>query len=450
MPYSNFGVYQGAAENAALNKRGRNRLAKDLYEYQLTQNIQDRSFIESRDPNVFAPKSHNKVVPLPTRGGPAKYAARNPQDPMIRDWNTIKETAGFVKDNPKEAMELSYLSMMQSPIKLIGRLGEATWARGNDNYQNELSNKALNNILTQDAQAYRKEHTRTNGSYEDMMNRVRDFQEKQGMTESIRPEFTSDTTLGDVADVASWLIPGPGTAVKSGIKGAQVTGKIGKLVGTFAKEYPRAATAGAATVGAGTIGAYELSKPDEAKAVTVPDFIKLLTKGIEAEASRPGRNLATTVADRMFGTMRNRGGAGRIPVSEMEVRPDKNYVMQLVEDSRNWFTKNQNALDIYPEGRQAGYAVSASHPPGMDPALASKTMPDHFSSGKLNEIESKINAERRRAGLEPYTRYRDIISAAIEKANRGEFGKGTFAESLKGKSLKEAQKILGAEDIKYW
>jgi hypothetical protein len=242
---------------------------------------------------------------------------------------------------------------------------------------------------------------------------------------------------------ASSIIENPrAAAVAGGTGGAILTGLLTKGKGGRVA-VPAAAIGGAALASSAV--------PERADAIKIRDMTKLLTDGAEAMADRVGRNLATQVADRMFGTMRNRGGGkGRIPAADMKVRPNKEYVMQMVEENRDWFTKNKDALDIYPSGKQEGHAVSASHPPGMDPSLASSIIPDHFTGGKLNEIEKIINAERRQLGLPAFTNYKNIIEAAINKANNAGFGSNTYAATLRGKSLDEAKVMLGAVDVKYY
>lgn len=366
---------------------------------------------------------------------------------------TTSEIASMVKDTPALANTMLLGGIIQSPVKVAGRVVEAV--TGDETAGNRLSQRVLDEITApsnarftygaRGAMVNMSDDERRIAANKFYADQLKSNEEKAMAKEALAPDFTSDTTYGDVIDTASWFSPG------SFLKGLKVTGKAGSMGVKAASMAPRPARiAGGLAAGAGAYAGYNQLKPEEAKAVSVPDFISLLKYGGKAEAARPGRNLATTVADRMFGTMRNRGGGGRIPVSEMTVRPDKDYTLQLVENDREWFVKNKDALDIYPNGKQEGHAVSASHPPGMDPSLAPHTLPDHFSGGKLNEIESKINAERRRLDLPAYTNYKDIITAAIEKANRGEFGANTFAASLKGKTLEEAQQMLGAVDIKYW
>lgn len=329
--------------------------------------------------------------------------------------NSLNSIASFVKDNPRLSAESTALGAAGSFARILGQ-GESF-----ADFVAKEGNPGGRGI-------------------------------RRGTVESMRGELEAPATTSTYVDAGSYFTPG--AALKGLGVVAKGTAKAARLGGGAASMAAGSRPVRIGTGLAGGVGAYagynEIN-PTEAEAVSIPNFTKLLTEGLKAEASRPGRNLANKTARQIFDTMRNRGGGkGRIPTADMKVKPNKEYVIQMVEENRGWFNKNKEALDIYPAGKQEGHAVSAAHPPGMDPSLASSTIPDHFTGGKLNEIEKIINAERRRLELPALTNYKDIIEAAINKANNAGFGSNTYAATLKGKSLDEAKTILGAVDVKYY
>ena len=197
------------------------------------------------DPNVV----DEKEVALVSMGrGQKPYnAVVSKQDPLNRDWNTLKDTATFAAKDPETFGDVLTLGLMQSPVKAVGRLGEATWAKGNDNYQNEKSKQSYDWYMRQDAKNQQERWRDTNqktmtgeplyplgtdkaktGSYDDMMKRIEAFMMHKEILDTVEPDFTSDTTFGDFADTASWFIPGPGIigkGVKGAVKGGAAVGK---------------------------------------------------------------------------------------------------------------------------------------------------------------------------------------------------------------------------------
>jgi hypothetical protein len=141
----------------------------------------------------------------------------------------LKDTATFAAKDPKTFGDILRLSVMQSPVKAVGRIGEATWARGNDNYQNDLSNQFFDSYMQNDTRNFQKTNNDVKtGSYDDTMKRIEAFQEHKDILGSMKPDFISDTTFGDAADTISWAIPGPGViakGVKGAVKGGAAVGK---------------------------------------------------------------------------------------------------------------------------------------------------------------------------------------------------------------------------------
>jgi len=198
------------------------------------------------DPNVV----DEKEVALVSMGrGQKPYnAVVSKQDPLNRDWNMLKDTATFAAKDPETFGDVLKLGLMQSPVKAVGRLGEATWARGNDNYQNDLSKQFYDSYMRKDTKNWREDRWRDpnqktmtgeplyplgtdeakTGSYDDMMRRNKEFQVHKEILGSMEPDFTSDFTPGDAADTVSWFIPGPGTlgkTVGAGVKAGAAVGK---------------------------------------------------------------------------------------------------------------------------------------------------------------------------------------------------------------------------------
>ena len=183
------------------------------------------------DPNVVDEKEV-RLVSM-GRGQKPYNAVVSKQDPLNRDWNTLKDTATFAAKDPKSFADMVRLSLVQSPVKMVGRLGEATWARGNDNYQNDLSKRFFNSYMNADTENWQTAKHRDDpttgagkplgdaktGSYDDMMKRIEAFMMHKEILGSMESDFTSDTTFGDFADTVSLAIPGPGIIGK-GIKGA--------------------------------------------------------------------------------------------------------------------------------------------------------------------------------------------------------------------------------------
>ena len=211
-------------------KSSQKKRQRDLMNYMAEmgrqQQISNTSLPTTYDPNVVDEKEV-KLVSM-GRGQKPYNAVVSKQDPLNRDWNMLKDTATFAAKDPKTFGDILRLSLMQSPVKAVGRIGEATWARGNDNYQNNLSNQFFDSYMNADTMNFQDNNKVKTGSYDDTMKRIKAFQEHKDILGSMKPDFTSDFTFGDAADTASWLIPGPGIigkGVKGAVKGGAAVGK---------------------------------------------------------------------------------------------------------------------------------------------------------------------------------------------------------------------------------
>jgi hypothetical protein len=182
----------------------------------------------------------------------------------------------------------------------------------------------------------------------------------------------------------------------------------------------------------------------------------ILEKGLDAPAKRPGRKLPSTLAANVQTAMRRplRGETKRVPASEMEVKFSAEDQVALVNKSPNIIKDNTDYISLY-EASNLGQnkpnnIFIHAHPPGINPADVRRVKPDHITSGVLNELESKVNGARRDAGLEPLTKYRDIVSEGIKLAEQGKFGDSAWNSKLAGKTLEEAKVYMGAVGVDYW
>lgn len=240
-----FGADTAKTYKKSTQKKRQRDLMNYMAEMGRQQQISNTSLPTTYDPNVVDEKEV-KLVSM-GRGQKPYNAVVSKQDPLNRDWNMLKDTATFAAKDPKTFGDILRLSLMQSPVKTVGRIGEATWARGNDNYQNNLSNQFFDSYMNADTMNFQDTNNKVKtGSYDDTMKRIEAFQEHKDILGSMKPDFTSDFTFGDAADTASWAIPGPGMVVK-GVKGAV---KGGAAVGKGVKDM-RTALAAAKTSGLG-------------------------------------------------------------------------------------------------------------------------------------------------------------------------------------------------------
>ena len=255
------------------------------------------------DPNVV----DEKEVALVSMGrGQKPYnAVVSKQDPLNRDWNTLKDTATFAAKDPKTFGDILRLSLMQSPVKTVGRIGEATWARGNDDYQNNLSNQFFDSYMNADTMNFQDTNNKVKtGAYDDTMKRIEAFQEHKDILGSMKPDFTSDTTFGDFADTVSLAIPGPGIigkgvkAARTALAEAMTVPRTSPSTSTFSGFGGRKTKlAVGAAVGAGVYASQE----EDAEAFKGSSIVKAFAEGNPREAhnilknSLRGRNRGDAV-----------------------------------------------------------------------------------------------------------------------------------------------------------
>jgi hypothetical protein len=183
------------------------------------------------------PGPHNPLHPeraltfLPSaRGkGPLKPVVTG-YNPYMEDYNTLKDTASFAKDYPGAFASATALGLIQSPVKVYGRTVEAL--TGDPNAQNFISSGVYDNVTGMSSGApsagfgrgsIRPKGSSPIGEYDAMMGRINQAMVNRSVVDSMRPDFTSDTTLGDVADTASWISPGSYVkAALAGIRGAKI------------------------------------------------------------------------------------------------------------------------------------------------------------------------------------------------------------------------------------
>jgi len=172
--------------------------------------------------------------------GLARGTGRIKQDP---DAVTIPDLFKLAKDYPSLFETMMLGGLVQSPAKVVGRVGEATWAKGNANYQNELSSKVLDSITAPPIglpgrygfrpEMSESDKTKSYMKQVDALNTI--ASERAAAKELLSPDFTSDTTYGDVIDTASWISPvpyikGAAKAVKTTSKVARDSARIAELV----------------------------------------------------------------------------------------------------------------------------------------------------------------------------------------------------------------------------
>jgi hypothetical protein len=184
----------------------------------------------------------------------------------------------------------------------------------------------------------------------------------------------------------------------------------------------------------------------------------LLSEGLDAKAPRGGnRGLAATLASNVQSALRRpQAGSGgeRVPVGEMKVKFTAEDAVRIAEENPELMKNNAAYIDLYrtsPQGsNKPGSIFVHAHPPGMNPSEVKDVLPDHLTSGPLNDLEAKVNGARRANGIDPLTNYTDIVTEGIALAKNGKFKEGTWNAKLADMTLEEAQIYLGGNGVKYW
>jgi len=206
--------------------------------------------------NPLHPERSLSWLPSARGAGPLKPTVTG-YNPYLEDYNMIKDTASFAKDYPSAFASATALGMIQSPVKVAGRVGEAF--TGDPTTQNRVSNFVFNNVTGTGGRAPRAGFGRGSihpsdtspvGGYDAMMERINQGIVNRDVIDSMRPEFTSDTTFGDVIDAGSWI--SPGSYVKAMLAGARGA-KLGYNALKAAESAGRGLKEGIAARRAGTV-----------------------------------------------------------------------------------------------------------------------------------------------------------------------------------------------------
>jgi hypothetical protein len=299
-----FGSGVAKEYKKSTQKKRQRDLMNYMAEMGRQQQISNTSLPTTYDPNVVDEKEVRLVsMGRGQKPHPAVVSKQN-------DLNMLKDMATFAAKDPNTFKNVFALSMLQSPVKAVGAIGEATWARGNDNYQNDLSKQFFNSVNQDSIESWKKQKNIDDpttgmgqslsgvktGSYDDKMKRIEAFMMNQEIIKSMEPDFTSDFTAGDAADTASWFIPGPGMLgkfAKTGVKTGVAVGKTikdARIALAASKAAPRARPAtstfsglgGTKTklaVGAGVGAAVYGSQEEDADAFPGSSIVKAVEAG---------------------------------------------------------------------------------------------------------------------------------------------------------------------------
>jgi len=214
-----------------------NKIMDDRFE----KSINSPAYASAQNLNNFAGTDRKVKYNFAGRG--RVMADPNPNNPF-------RDIYEFARANPQAFETMIQGSLAQSPTKALGYVAEQF--TGDSTTGNRLSEGVLN-ALTQKRDGiprFRPEMTDEekrvagNAFYEQQ----RIGNEGRDMAKGILQEggFTTDATYGDAIDTATWLIPGPGMAVK----GLGVGVKASRLALAAAKYSGRGVVRGAEAVGA--------------------------------------------------------------------------------------------------------------------------------------------------------------------------------------------------------
>ena len=356
-------------------------------------------------------------------------------------------------------------------------------ARGNPYAYRKLLNK-----LTPQQQAQNSINTKIKSNekdYNDMVSMLRDT----GISEE---EMYRDVVVGPDGQVnlnanVQGALSGIGYAADA-LRGTELIGYgLGKPVGLAARAAtkavipravgvatnPRIINAGMQSVEAAARGArpgevittgvaalVAGNKPvsNGALRLTPEQHGSLASDGLDAKAPRGGnRGLAATIASNVQSALRRPpagSGGKRVPVGEMKVKFTAEDAVRIAQENPEIMKNNAAYIDLYrasPQGNnKPGSIYIHAHPPGMNPSEVRNVLPDHLTSGPLNDLETKVNGARRADGRDPLTNYTDIVTEGIALAKTGKFKEGTWNAKLADMTLEEAQVYLGANSVKYW
>jgi hypothetical protein len=183
---------------------------------------------------------------------------------------SIKDMAILAKDYPELMNTMLLAGTIQSPVKLAGWLGEQV--TGDPNTGNDVSKSVLDfitakkNSMPGGMRGYRPEMTRDQkriANNEFYASQLKGNDERALAKEMLAPEFTSDTSYGDIIDTASWFSPGSvAKGLKIGLKGAREAVLAAKEA-NFSGKAGKLALGGTAGLGAAAVYG---GQPDDANA----------------------------------------------------------------------------------------------------------------------------------------------------------------------------------------
>ena len=218
-----------------------NKIMDDRFE----KSINSPAYVSAQNLNNFAGSGREVKYNLAGRG--RVMADPNPNNPF-------RDIYEFARASPQAFETMVQGSLAQSPTKALGYVAEQF--TGDSTTGNRFSEGILSGLTQQrDGKPGGRFGFRPEMTDEEKRVAGNDFYEQQridnegrDMAKGILLEggFTTDATYGDAFDTASWLIPGPGMAVK----GLGVGVKASRLALAAAKASGRSVVRGAQSIGA--------------------------------------------------------------------------------------------------------------------------------------------------------------------------------------------------------
>ena len=243
-----------------------NKIMDDRFE----KSINSPAYASAQNLNNFAGSGREVKYNLVGRG--RVMADPNPNNPF-------RDIYEFARANPQAFETMVQGTVAQSPTKILGYGAEQF--TGDSTTGNRISESVLDELTQQrDGKPGGRFGFRPEMTDEEKRVAANDFYEQQRIDNEGRDMakgmlleggFTTDATYGDALDTASWLIPGPGMAVKGlgvGVKASRLALAAAKTAGSVGKK-TKLALGGA--FGAGVYANQE----DDAKALPIDDILKL-------------------------------------------------------------------------------------------------------------------------------------------------------------------------------
>lgn len=371
-----------------------NKIMDDRFE----KSINSPAYTSAQNLNNFA--GSGRKVKYNQAGRGRVMADPNPNNPF-------RDIYEFARDNPKAFETMMQGTVAQSPTKALGYVGEqftgdpTTGNRFSEGVLNELTKKRDGIPRFRPEMTDEEKRVAGNAFYAQQLK----DNEGQDMAKGVLQEggFTTDATYGDALDTASWLIPGPGMAVKGlgvGVKASRLALAAAKSA-EFSSKTKKIAATGAAL---GAAGVYA-GKPEDAEAASLDAIFNLnrVAKAggrMRTELSRITRSIDKTTRSR-FGSGK---GIGQSAVSEMA----NSYIYNPL--NRNYIDSVRSGDTVLSDESKF---VEAAHDIGNTPELGGPRNPSSFTSGELNRLE----LDMRKAGELPKNSI-DIMSWAIKNNDK--------------------------------